>query len=54
MTSSKSNLFDPNILYVEFFLQISGSQWMRPFKIAELVVHKKYNRKGQDSKVAEF
>ena len=30
------------------------NQWMRPLKIAELVVHKKYNRKGQDSKVAEF
>ena len=24
---------------------------MKPFKIAELVVHKKYNMKGRDSKV---
>ena len=35
-----------------------GPPWMLPFKILELVLHKKYNMKGRNSKVgiskAEF
>ena len=46
-----------NVLYSECIIQriyyTAAAPWMAPFKIEELIIHKKFSMKGRDSKVVQ-